>query len=506
MAGALAAVSSLRVLIVEDLEDDAALVVHELRRAGWDVVAERVETAEGMAAALAAPWDVVVADYALPRFSGPAALAMLRGRQLDLPFIIVSGAIGEETAVAAMRAGANDYVGKGHLTRLGPVIQRELREAEDRRQRRAAEEALAREREYSRSLVEGANALIVGLDTEGRITVFNPAAEAVTGYRLVDLRGRNWFEILAPRGRYPEAWEAFLALRAGGGPADVEGRILTATGEERVIAWRNSVLRAGAAVVGTISFGLDVTDRRRAEEERAALEQAARRAEKLAALGTLAAGLAHELNNPIGIISSRIEVMLMEGEATGLPDVVREDLKVLHRNAHRVARIAQGLLSFARPSPAEWRPVQLNDVVSETLLLAERQVTQDGIRVTVRLEESLPPVLGDQSALQQVLLNLFTNARDAVEAGGEIRIHTRRARRPGRVELTVSDTGIGIAPEAIAKIFDPFFSTKPQGTGLGLSITHGIVREHGGTIDVESTPGKGTRFRLTFPVTGAGRS
>jgi signal transduction histidine kinase len=238
--------------------------------------------------------------------------------------------------------------------------------------------------------------------------------------------------------------------------------------------------------------------RKHEEAERAALALAARRAEKLAALGTLAAGLAHELNNPIGIMSSRIQVMLMEGE--GLPAHVREDLEVLHRQTQRVARITQGLLTFARSSAGERTPIDLNHIVRETLLLAENQIVKGGVKVTADLAPDLPAILGDADTLQQVMLNLVTNARDAVDTGGEIRIETRRRDSDRTIELVVADTGRGIAPEDLTRIFDPFFTTKPSGTGLGLSLTHGIVREHGGTIDVESAPGRGTRFILAFPA------
>jgi PAS domain S-box-containing protein len=492
----------LRVLIVEDSEDDALLMVRELRRGGYAPVFERVDSAEAMAAALErGPWDVVLADYALPRFSAPAALRLLKARGVDLPFIIVSGTIGEETAVAAMKAGAHDYLMKGHLARLVPAVQRELRDAADRRRRAAVEQALARQRDYTRLLIEGTNALVVGLDPAGRVTLFNRTAEAVTGYRREQVVGQDWFELLVPRSRYPGVWTALRALLADGHPGDLEHPVVAADGAERVIAWRYSVLREGAGPAGLLAFGVDVTERRRMEQERLALERAARQSEKLAALGTLAAGLAHELNNPIGIMSSRIELMLLDAERSGLPAGVREDLAVLHRQAQRVARITQGLLSFARQSTGERMPVELNHVVEETLLLAEKDMSKAGIRLVVRLQPGLPPIRGDANALQQVVLNLLTNARDAVEGRGEIRIETRMpAGRPEVVELVVSDTGCGISPEDLPRIFDPFFSTKPRGTGLGLSITHGIVREHGGTIDVESAPGRGTRFVLAFPV------
>jgi two-component system NtrC family sensor kinase len=233
------------------------------------------------------------------------------------------------------------------------------------------------------------------------------------------------------------------------------------------------------------------------------MERAARQADRLAALGRLSAGIAHEVNNPIGIISSRIEIMLLDAEAQPLPGTVMEDLKVLHRHAQRVARIAHGLLSFARASSIEQVPVDLNQVVEETLLLMEKDLGKRGIAISRSLTANLPPVHGDSNALQQVIMNLLTNAADAMGSSGEISLETRPVSGDeGGVRLTVRDTGPGISPEILPRIFDPFYTTKSQGTGLGLSISYSIVREHRGTIDVESLPGKGTVFILTFPGVG----
>jgi signal transduction histidine kinase len=169
-----------------------------------------------------------------------------------------------------------------------------------------------------------------------------------------------------------------------------------------------------------------------------------------------------------------------------------------------VARVAQSLLSFARQAPAERVFVDLNHIVEQTLFLVEKPMTADGIRITATLDRTLPVVSGDAGALQQVLLNLLTNSRDAMEGGGEIRIETGPSPgRPGWLRLVVADTGSGIAPEHFPKIFDPFFTTKADGTGLGLSVSYGIIQDHGGTVDVQSEPGKGTTFILTFPSVGS---
>ncbi|MBI2014167.1 MAG: histidine kinase, partial [Candidatus Rokubacteria bacterium] len=261
---------------------------------------------------------------------------------------------------------------------------------------------------------------------------------------------------------------------------------------------KGRLLREGARPAGAVLLVEDIT-------ERVGIERAARQAEKLAALGTLAAGLAHELNNPIGVISTRAELMQLDAETRPLPADVREDLHVIHRPAQHVARIAQGLLSFSRHSSGAHGRVDLNRLVDETLLLIEKQIVRDGIALRRALAPTLPPVWGDANALQQVVMNLLTNARDAVRKGGEIAIETAPAAEPpGGVRLVVRDTGPGIPPEDLPRIFDPFFTTKAEGTGLGLSISYGIVREHRGTVDVQSRPGEGTTFVLTFRGAGDG--
>jgi PAS domain S-box-containing protein len=250
----------------------------------------------------------------------------------------------------------------------------------------------------------------------------------------------------------------------------------------------------------TRRIGLHIEWQRMQDElrrQRQILEQQ----ERLAALGTLAAGLAHEINNPIGIVASRIELMLTESDNPGLPAEIREDLQVLERNVRRVGQIAKGLLSFARQAPRERTPVDLNRVVEETLFLVERQMTRAGIEIRTMLDRTLPPLLGDMGALQQVTLNLFTNAREAMADPGHVTVQTRPAAgRVGWVQLVIADTGPGIPADVLRRVFDPFFTTKAQGTGLGLSLSYGIVQDHGGTIDVETEPGRGTTFILSFPA------
>jgi two-component system, cell cycle sensor histidine kinase and response regulator CckA len=242
-------------------------------------------------------------------------------------------------------------------------------------------------------------------------------------------------------------------------------------------------------------------DYRRVETELGHQREVLFQSEKLSALGRLVAGVAHEMNNPLGIISSRIELMLGEAEGQAFPTQHLEDLKVIHRNVLRVAGVAQALRSFARQSTGERRPVDLNTVVGETLLLAGKPMSTDNVRITTVLDPALPALLGDANALQQVLLNLLTNAREAMTGGGEIRIETGPDPvRAGRLRLVLADTGPGIAAAHRPHLFEPFYTTKPSGTGLGLAVSYGIVQDHLGTIDVQSAPGEGATFILSFPV------
>jgi PAS domain S-box-containing protein len=357
----------------------------------------------------------------------------------------------------------------------------------------------AQERErFIHSVVESLREGVVAVDRAGRIVAFNRSMEAQTGLAGRDVIGRDFFDVLPAYSR--EAVRGPVEQLLGG---ETEGFTLEAIELEQAPGMRmvqnvkGSLLRQHGEPSGAVLLVQDIT-------ERVTLERAARQAEKLAALGTMAAGLAHELNNPIGIISSRIEIMLLDAEAQPVHGQFAEDLRVLHRHAQRVARIAHGLLSFSRQSSGGRGPVDLNHLVEETLLLIERPMTKHGVTVTRRLAPALPPLWGDGNTLQQVVLNLLTNARDAVAGEGEITVETSRTTgKEEAVRLLVRDTGPGIPPEALPRIFEPFFTTKSDGTGLGLSISYGIVRDHHGTVDVQSRPGEGTTFILTFPVSGA---
>ncbi|MFI5326436.1 MAG: PAS domain S-box protein [Candidatus Rokuibacteriota bacterium] len=384
--------------------------------------------------------------------------------------------------ISPIRDDANQVVGASIVAR-------------DVTARKAAEESLRRSEATSRALLASVTESIVVTDAAGRIVLVNARTEAMFGYPQAELIGQP-VEALIPaplRERHVAHRGTYMAaprIRSMGRGLDLAA--LKKDGTEFPVEVSLSYVETDEGV-RAIAFVTDIS-------ERVAFQKAARQADKLAALGTLSAGIAHEINNPIGIITSRVEVMMLEAEEVGLPDEVRKDLEVILRHARRVATITQGLLSFARQSSGTRGPVNLNQVTGEIVQLVRKDMSRARVQVVTKLDEAMPTIVADANAIGQVLLNLLTNARSSMPGGGEITIETSHLAPTRSVRLAVHDTGSGIPAELLPKIFDPFFTTKPEGTGLGLSISHGIVHEHHGTLDVRSEVGKGSTFTLTFPV------
>jgi signal transduction histidine kinase len=367
---------SLRALIVEDSPDDADLLCRELVRGGYELTSTRVDTALEMESAVdALEWDIVFSDWDMPTFSAPDALEVVKRRSLDLPFIIVSGTVGEEVAVEALRRGAHDFFVKGKLTLLSPAVARELREVAVRRDRRQMQEQLM------------------------------------------------------------------------------------------------------------------ISDR-------------------MASVGVLAAGVAHEINNPLGAVLGNLVLALRalghidldQDGAGGLREVV-DELRDAHEAAQRIRDVALDLRLFARSDTEARRAVDVQKVLESSIRMARNEIRH---RAVLRTAFSpVPRVDANESRLGQVFLNLIMNAVQAIPEGraekNEISITTTLA-PDGRVAVEVGDTGSGMSTEVKNDLFTPFFTTKPVGvgTGLGLSICHRIVTSFGGTITAESKVGEGSVFRVSL--------
>jgi PAS domain S-box-containing protein len=503
----------LRLLMIEDSETDVELVSLELRRQGYDVALERVDTEAGLRAALGtARWDVVVCDHGLPSFDSREALRTVQGADADLPFVILSGTIGEEAAVEALRAGARDVVLKTNLGRIGPVVDRELDEAEARRRHRASEHALAESEARKSSILDSALDGVITIDHEGRIIDFNPAAEGMFGRRSADVRGKPMAELIVPpalRQRHERAFARHLET----GQSTILGErtelsALRADGREFPVEL--SITRGELAGGPFFTAYLrDLTEQKRAEAERAALEAQLRQSQKMEAIGSLAGGVAHDFNNNLLAIRG-FSALLSE---TVVGDRDRERVRQVALAAERATDLTRQLLAFSRQQVLQPEPTSMNDVVEEMLELLRRLIGEH-IELDFRAEHDLRAILIDRSQLGQVILNLAINARDAMPDGGALVIRTANVvldeRRvagdeavpPGRYALLeLADSGVGMDEQTRSRAFDPYYTTKQEGTGLGLATVHGIVKQSGGHIALESEPGTGTTFRLLFPVT-----
>ena len=490
----------LQALIIEDSVDDTEFLVRALRRGGYEPEYERVENVLQMEQALdTKDWDIIFCDYHLPHFSGLGALELYHQKGLDIPFIIISGAIGEATAVAAMKAGVNDYLMKNNLARLAPAVERELREAEVHRERRKAEQALRESQARLSEAQELAHLGSFSLDIETGITDASAEARRII-HAAPDkkITLKNIIELVHPDDRelYLKKLNNIFGEKQ---EEEMEGRLISPDGS---VSWVH--VRAAQrldeqgkiyAVFGTI---MDISERKR-------MEDSILISQKMADLGTLAAGVAHEINSPLQVITGTSEVLLdrvSQNEPIDLGQL-KHKLDMIHRNAWRVAEIVRALLMYSRISTQRSRESNLNEIVTDCLLLIEHQL-KSWSNVTIQHEfaDDLPPLVCDQNQVIQALINLLTNARDAMPFGGVITLRTFYERKKERVAFQVRDTGTGIPENVRARIFDPFFTTKEMGsgTGLGLSIVQGIVKSHGGEIDVCSVPGEGSAFTLYFPI------
>ena len=488
----------LRVLMIEDSEDDARLLLRELQRAGYDLTHERVDTAVDLRAALDHhPWDLAIADHSMPQFSGAAALAILQERGIDIPYICVSGTITEEHAVAAMKAGASDYVTKGQLKRLVPAIERELRDAKARASLRTTEASYA-------TLVEHAPVGIYRSTPDGRFLSVNAAMVRMLGYDSaadvlrLDIAGDVYAD--------PAERQRLVARDTYGERQydDVEATWKRKDGQPLTMQLSVRAVRNGEGRVEYYeTFARDVSDQRR-------LQQQFLQSQKMEAIGLLAGGVAHDFNNLLTVIISYSELLLGD---LGSADPRREDLVEIRKAAVDAAGLTRQLLAFSRQQVLEPRMLDLNTIVSGAGNLLKRLIGEDVGLVTV-LAPDLGMVKADPGQVEQVIMNLAVNARDAMPEGGKITVETSNVDVdatyaaehipliPGAYAvLSVSDTGLGMSEETQRHIFEPFFTTKElgKGTGLGLATVYGIVKQSGGFIWVNSEVGHGTTFKIYLP-------
>jgi signal transduction histidine kinase/DNA-binding NarL/FixJ family response regulator len=554
-------VRPLRVLVVEDSEADAGLAMLELARVGLVCASERVDTRQSTAAALdRGPWDVVIADYRIPGFSGLEALAMVQERRMDVPFVIVSGAIGEETAVEAMLAGAHDYVLKDNLMRLGAAVTRELREAQVRKERRQALDAVHVMARRSAFLAEASARLASSLDFEdtlavaGQLTVPDVADWCMISMRdqrpgglrtvlshadpVSEARGR------AHLARYPQDPVRGVAVRVlrtrqpelttpddvlcTAAPPEESRALLRALGHHAGVCMalvaRDETLGAMTLVWSAprpgepddqLGFVQDVAARVAVALENATLYRQAR--EAIQVREEFLSVASHELNTPVATLTLELDELLRrelngaeppggEPRTMAPPTPTRVSLTRARRQLDRLARLVGNLLDLSQLGahhlhlhPTE---VDLSSLAREVVEQFGQQTARAACSVELRAEA---PVVGhwDPSRLVQVVSNLMSNACK-FGAGKPITVSVDGT--GDRARLSVEDHGVGIAAEDQGRIFEPFGRAAEVrhygGLGLGLYITRQLVEAHGGTIEVDSASGAGTTFRVELPRGG----
>jgi PAS domain S-box-containing protein len=402
----------------------------------------------------------------------------------------------------------------GHVVpvelRLSSVVWRDqqivLAVARDIAERKEAEATVRRQRDFARELLDTAHAIVLVLDTDGNVTLFNRFAQELTGYSAEEAMGLNWFETFLPPADRDRIRSAFRRVLKGGQYRGVENRILTKSGRHVLIRWDNSILTDEEdRVAGVLAIGNDVTEARATEEQ-------LRQAVKMEAIGRLAGGVAHDFNNMLAIIQGYADLVI---QALGEEHPQVEDVVRIRSAAARASNLTRQLLILGRRQIDRPRVIRINDIVRPMETMLRRTIGED-IDFDVTLAVNVPPVYADPTQIEEVVLNLVVNAREAMPEGGRLTIETTRAEvpppksaakprlNPGSYALlTVSDTGSGMSEEVRGRVFEPFFTTKQigEGTGLGLATCYGIVTHAGGHIEVDSAPDRGSTFRVFLPRT-----
>ncbi|MGI5861848.1 MAG: two-component system sensor histidine kinase NtrB [Myxococcales bacterium] len=350
-------------------------------------------------------------------------------------------------------------------------------------------------KKYFEELIENANALILAVDRKNEVIVFNRALAQLTGYARAEVIGKN-VSNLVPEAARDELGKMFERTLAGQPATNAEAVLRARGGQEiRVSVSTSAVLTAAGEVEGVIAIGQDLSRLRE-------LERRVVQAEKLASLGQLAAGVVHEINNPLTTITMYAEALLQLAPLRGADAADVEKLQRIRESAERILRFARDLTSYARPAEDKPESIDLNAVLEQAARYCEHAFKQAGASLARGHGGTLPAIRGVRANLVQVFVNLLTNACHAIPRGGQVSVATREA--SNGVEVEVTDTGPGIEAAHLSRIFEPFFTTKPEGhgTGLGLTIVQSIVEKHGGTVRVSSTVGKGTTFTVWLPANG----
>jgi two-component system, cell cycle sensor histidine kinase and response regulator CckA len=491
--------SPLRLLHLEDNLADAELIRIQIKQEWPDCQIKLVDTRERFLAALHdEEFDLILSDFSLPAFNGLEALALVRDQGSTTPFVFLSGTIGEDNAVTALKNGAADYLIKDRPARLIPAMQAALEQRREHQLRRLAAQRL---REQAEVLDKARDAICV-TDLDGRVTYWNQSASRLFGWTGETGRGQS---LQAMFGLFNQAHiPGALRELYMHGAWTKEMQLFASDDSLRYIVSRWTLVRDKADRPKSILLiNTDVTEQKK-------LEAQLLRSQRLEGIGTLAGGIAHDLNNVLTPIL--MSVNLLQHKLTD--ESLLRLVGVLEKSAQHGADLIRQVLAFARGAEGERAEILPQLVIKDVVMLLNDTLPR-AISIETDIPSGLWAVMANSTQLSQVLMNLGVNARDAMPDGGRLLFQTRNltvddklaqanpgAKAGPHVQITVTDTGTGIPPELLNRIFDPFFTTKVagKGTGLGLSTVLGIMKSHGGFLQVQSEVGRGTEFRLYFPA------
>ncbi len=495
----------MRILHLEDNPGDAALV-RELVVAEWpDADIRAVSTPFAYTGELhLGDYDLILSDFTLTAFNGMDALRLAKQRAPEIPFMFLSGTIGEDRAIEALQAGAEDYVIKDRMKRLIPAIHRVLRENEERRKRLQAERQI---REQAEMLNHATEALII-TDLANRVVYWNGGAGRLLGWTGDEALGKSAVQLFGP--------SMLAQLESANATTDEQGewhgeiQFRDRQGGALIVETRQTLIRDEAGrPKARLSILSDVTEKKRLEEQFL-------RAQRMENIGLLSAGIAHDLNNMLAPIL--MAAPLLREAVTGAGPL--RLLEILEQSAERGAALVRQILAFSHGAGGGHRLIQVKHLLRDIAAVIESTFPK-----AIRLEEhrsgDLWPIQANPTQIHQVVLNLCVNARDAMPQGGTLTLRTENlvldaaaaagidgGRAGAFLVVEVADTGTGIAPEVLARMWEPFFTTKEpgKGTGLGLSTVRGIVKNHEGFVTLHTVVGEGARFRIYLPAAEASQT
>jgi signal transduction histidine kinase/HPt (histidine-containing phosphotransfer) domain-containing protein len=497
----------LRVLIVEDCENDAKLLLIELRRGGWDITHERVDTSAAMSAALDAhPWDLIIADYSMPQFSGLTALTMVRQRGLDVPFILVSGKVGEETAVQAMKAGADDYLFKGDLQRLVPAVERELRDLEVSRKAQHTERQLRKGEGQLAAAQRLAHLGTWHMDFRSTVSIWSDEARRILGRENSELE-LTFDQFLCCL--HPDDRKAFNGILYESNQTQIaqDCRLACRDITAQFVHIRGEIVRdENGQPVEATGMIQDITERYLVDAQLQQAKEAAEAANR--AKSEFLANMSHEIRTPMTAVVGFADMMLLKNQ-TNAPDHA-ECIQAIRRNAQHLLQLINEILDLSKIEAGQMTTecirCDLHQLLAEVALFMRSRAAESALKFKISFQGAIPKnIKTDPLRLRQILMNLLGNAIKFTTNGTvEMIVRCDCSTDSSILRMDVRDTGIGMSAEQLGRIFQPFTqgeqstTRKFGGTGLGLTISRRLARFLGGDIVVTSEIGVGSTFSVTI--------